>query len=326
MALHGDAILRAARARRFANRAVLFLPDGERGKTAREWLRLQEAFIQLGLDRHSLVVAFGGGTVGDAAGFAAATFMRGIDVVQVPTTLLAMADSSVGGKTGLNLPFGKNMVGAFHQPIGVIADTSVLETLPSREFQSGVFEILKCGLIGDGPLISLIEKTRGLRDASTEELTRALTSAIRLKARIVRRDERESGERKLLNLGHTLGHALESASRYRRFTHGEAVGWGLAFAVDYAATRGLLRQQDAAKLAAAIDSCGPRRNITGIKLKSMVDAIGKDKKRSNATIDEPLPSKFGRSVVRAVPLATFGHAAEAWLRIRSGRAKRQRPS
>jgi 3-dehydroquinate synthase len=234
------------------------VPDGERHKTLRTVERITRALVKSGADRKSLVVAFGGGVIGDMAGFVAATFMRGIPVIQVPTTLLAQVDAAIGGKTGVNLLEGKNLVGAFHQPHAVIADTRVLATLPAREFRAGIFEIIKCGMIADPQLFAALERDRKKvleRDPST--LERIIRSAVRVKADVVATDEREGGLRRVLNFGHTIGHALEAESNYRSFLHGEAVAWGMIAAAEIGVNAGVMQTADAERLIDMIMAYGP---------------------------------------------------------------------
>ncbi|HET7746820.1 MAG TPA: 3-dehydroquinate synthase family protein, partial [Vicinamibacteria bacterium] len=209
----------------------VLVPDGEPRKTLRTVERVHDALLSAGLGRDGVLVAFGGGVIGDVAGFAAATYMRGIDCVQAPTTLLAMVDSAIGGKVGVNHPRAKNLVGAFHQPRAVLADLRVLETLPARQLRGGAYEMLKCGILGDAPLFETFERSPArLSRWPPEVRAAAIAAACRVKAEVVAGDEREGGHRRVLNLGHTVGHALESVTGYRRFTHGEAVGWGLVAA------------------------------------------------------------------------------------------------
>ena len=207
------------------------VPAGETAKQVQHLARLWVSLAQAQAPRDGVVVAVGGGVVGDLAGFVAATWNRGVDLIQVPTTLLAMVDSSIGGKTGINLPQGKNLVGAFHQPRLVVADLETLKTLPDREFRAGLAEVIKYGLIGDAGLFTLLEKNAGdilvRRPALLETIVAKCASQ---KARVVETDEREGGPRMLLNLGHTFGHAVEAATRYKRYLHGEAVAIGLCAA------------------------------------------------------------------------------------------------
>ena len=271
------------------------------------------AMARARLDRSSFVVAFGGGSIGDAAGFAAATYMRGIRLIQIPTTLLSMVDSSVGGKTGVNLVEGKNLVGSFHQPCLVLADLAFLRTLPARERQSGVFEVVKCGLLRNEALLALVESTRGLRKATGEEVETAIAAAVRIKARIVERDERESGERVLLNLGHTLGHALEAATAYRRFTHGEAVGYGLEFAVDLSERLGVASLSAAVRMRSAIRSVGAKAPLRRGMARLARQAVFSDKKRDGTELTEILLARPGRPIVRRIEARAYATDAERWL-------------
>jgi 3-dehydroquinate synthase len=312
-ALHGETFVKAAA--RFGHRmlGVALVRDGERAKVISQWERLQHAFAGAGLDRQSIVWALGGGSVGDVAGFAAATYLRGVRFAQIPTTLLAMVDSSVGGKTGVNIARGKNLIGAFHAPIAVLADTRFLDTLSPRERRSGAAEILKCGALGARRLLSLVERTGGLARATREETESAIAAAIRKKAAIVGRDERESGERRLLNLGHTVGHALEAATSYRRFTHGEAVLWGIAFAVAESVRRGLARERDLAPLSRALATIGPRPSLPAGSRARILSGLATDKKRDGASIEEPL--FLGGLVAGLVRIETgeYRQAVADWL-------------
>jgi 3-dehydroquinate synthase len=313
MDLHGATIRAALSEAGFELRTEVRLPDGERAKTFREWDRASRALARAQIDRSGFVIAFGGGSVGDAAGFVAATYMRGIRVIQIPTTLLSMVDSSVGGKTGLNLKDGKNLVGAFHQPRLVLADLRFLSTLPARERQSGVYEILKCAFLKSVPLLRLIERTRGLRRASVPDLEKAVAMAVEVKARIVEADERESGERVFLNLGHTLGHALEAATGYRQYTHGEAVGYGMQFAVELGVQEGISSRTEASKMLAAIRQVGPRRALSGATAPRVRAATLRDKKRSGATIKEILLRAPAQPVIQEFDAPSFAKAAVDWL-------------
>lgn len=317
MRLHGEAVRDTLAAAGLDVRGELLLPDGERAKTARAWEQATAAMAAMGLDRGSVVIAFGGGTVGDAAGFAAATYMRGIRWIQVPTTLLAMVDSSVGGKTGINLGAGKNLVGAFHQPRLVLADTRFLATLPPREFQSGVYEVLKCGLLAGGRLPNLVATTGGLRRASPAQRDAAIARAVTVKARIVERDERESGERALLNLGHTLAHALEAATGYRRFTHGEAVGYGIEFAVDLSEGAELMPARTARAIRAAVRSVGSRTPLDASLARKAGPAALADKKRDGAMMKEILLEAPGKPVIHSLRATALARLIGAWIGARA---------
>lgn len=302
-ALHGHAAERALA--RLGPVTRLLVPDGERFKTLGTWRRLLDRMLAEGLGRDAVLVALGGGVVGDLAGFAAAAYMRGIDLVQVPTTLLAMVDSSVGGKVGVNLPAGKNMVGAFHQPLAVLADTALLDTLAPREAQGGAYEMLKCGLIGDRALFESVRRHGGrLEDWSSGALEQAVAAAVALKARVVSRDEREGGLRRVLNLGHTLGHAFEAVTAYRRFTHGEAVGWGLLGAARLAAGRGLIDEGTRELIAHAVERLGPRPPVRDLEPAAVLAALARDKKARAGRVPFVLPTALGRvEVVEGVTRA-----------------------
>jgi 3-dehydroquinate synthase len=313
MELHGPMIRAGLERAGFDGRGIVLLPDREAAKTARVWERCVRAMAQAGLDRSSFVIAVGGGSIGDAAGFAAATYLRGIRFIQIPTTLLSMVDSSVGGKTGINLVEGKNLAGSFHQPSLVLADFAFLATLPVRERQSGVYEILKCGLLADPSLLGLIEETRGLREAPHTELEHAITSAVRIKARIVARDEREKGERVLLNLGHTFGHALEAATAYRLFTHGEAVGHGLEFAVDLSERLGVATRSRARRMRGAIDAVGRRTPLSAsMAPKAQAAALG-DKKRRGSELEEILLARPGQPRIQRIDAGELTKLMGEWI-------------
>jgi len=250
------------------------------------------------LGRDGLVVALGGGMVGDVAGFAAATYMRGVMWVQVPTTLLAMVDSSVGGKVGVNHARAKNLIGAFHQPKAVVSDPTLLETLPLRQLRSGAYEVLKCGVIADRTLFDgLRSAPAGLQGWRGIDVENAVASACRIKAEIVEKDEREDGLRRVLNLGHTLGHALEAATAYRRFTHGEAVGWGMVGAAWIAKERGLLAEPECDGIAAAVDHLGARPRVSDLKPSRILAAVRQDKKARDGKIAFVLPTGIGQVVI-----------------------------
>jgi 3-dehydroquinate synthase len=246
-----------------------------------------------------VVIAVGGGVIGDVTGFAAATYMRGVSWVVVPTTLLSMVDSAIGGKVGINHPKAKNMLGAFHQPKAVISDPNFLETLPIRELRGGAYEILKCGILADRSLFEVMQQAPGgLEGWRGIEVENAIASASRIKAVIVGKDEHEGGLRRVLNLGHTLGHALEAVTHYRRFTHGEAVGWGLLGASAISRGRGLLTEAAFESVAAAIEHIGPRPPVSDLAAAEILDAVSRDKKARAGKVPFILPLKIGRVVTR----------------------------
>jgi 3-dehydroquinate synthase len=296
-ALHGGAVERGLRA--LGPVHVALVPDGERFKSRSTLESLYDAFLEARLGRDGLVVAFGGGVVGDVAGFAAATWMRGVDWVGIPTTLLSMVDSSVGGKVGINHARAKNMIGAFHQPRAVVIDPAFLATLPPRELRSGAYEVLKCAILGDRALFAAIRGAPpGIRGWDRVALESAIATACRIKAEVVEKDEREGGLRRVLNLGHTLGHALEAETRYRRFTHGEAVGWGLVGAAWIARRRGLLPEAAYDAIASAVDHVGPRPCVSDLPARRVLEALSRDKKARKGRVPFVLPTAVGRVVIR----------------------------
>jgi 3-dehydroquinate synthase len=272
---------------------VLFLEPGEKHKTLRSVERLAREMARAGGDRGSLIIAFGGGIVGDVGGFLAATFMRGIPFIQVPTTLLAQVDSSVGGKTGVNLPEGKNLVGSFHQPLAVFADIEVLGTLPERELRAGLMESVKAGFIRDRALVRFMEQHAGeVLGRETKALERVIAASIRMKAGVVHLDEREGGLRMILNLGHTVGHALEQATGYKVLLHGEAVGWGTVAALFLARQRGTISRPQFERMESLIHLYGP---LPALKLRAarVVTATGGDKKNVGGVRRFVLPLGIG---------------------------------
>jgi 3-dehydroquinate synthase len=296
-ALHGRAVVRALRALGAVH--PVLMPDGERFKTRKTLDGLYDAFLEARLERGSLVIALGGGVVGDVAGFAAASYMRGLDWVTVPTTLLSMVDSSIGGKVGINHAATKNLIGAIHQPRAVLVDPSFLDTLPIREVRSGAYEILKAGILADRALFESVRRAPpGLRGWNRVEVEGAVAAACRVKAEVVERDEREGSLRMVLNLGHTLGHALEAVTSYRRFTHGEAVGWGIIGASWIARQRGLLPVETFDAIAAAVDHLGPRPRLSDLKTAPLLEALTRDKKARDGRAVFILPTAIGHVVVK----------------------------
>jgi 3-dehydroquinate synthase len=293
LGLHGREVEKSLRALGPVHVAVV--PDGERYKSRPTLESVYDAFLEAHLGRDGLVVALGGGVVGDVAGFAAATWMRGVDWVGIPTSLLSMVDSSIGGKVGINHSKAKNMIGAFHQPRAVIVDPCFLATLPARELRSGAYEILKGAILADGALFdSLREAPPGLRGWDRVAMENAIATACRIKADVVEKDEREAGLRRVLNLGHTIGHALETVTGYRRFTHGEAVGWGLIGASFVARRRGLLPEAAYEAIASAVDQVGPRPAISDLRAPRVLEALARDKKSKAGRVPFILPAAIGR--------------------------------
>ncbi|WP_373506888.1 3-dehydroquinate synthase [Thiocapsa sp.] len=258
----------------------VILPDGEQYKTMEVWNRIFDALLQARFGRDCTLIALGGGVVGDMAGFAAACYQRGVAFIQVPTTLLAQVDSSVGGKTGINHPAGKNMIGAFHQPRAVIADTSTLATLPQRELSAGLAEVLKYGLIRDAVFLGWLETHMAellARDA--DALAYIIRRSCEIKAEIVAADEHEAGQRALLNLGHTFGHAIETATGYGTWLHGEAVGVGICMAADLSARLGWLTEADVGRIRRLVTSAGlPVTAPADLSAERFLELMAVDKK------------------------------------------------
>ncbi len=272
---------------------VLF-DDQELSKTLATVERLCRELARAGADRRSVIVAMGGGVVGDVAGFVAASYMRGIRIVQVPTTFLAQIDSSIGGKTGVNLPEGKNLVGAFHQPRLVITDPQMLKTLPARQYRAGLYEAIKYGVIGDDILFRFLERQLGdvlkQRPAALEWV---LERCIRAKAEVVSADERESGLREILNFGHTVGHALEAATRYRKFLHGEAVGWGMVASARLSVQMKMLAEADETRITRLVRRVGTLPRLTAVNPRRLIDLMRGDKKARNGRLRMVLAQRIG---------------------------------
>ena len=263
----------------------ILLPDGERFKNLQSVSRVYEALIRAGADRGSAIVAVGGGVIGDTAGFAAASFLRGITLAHVPTTLLAQVDSSIGGKVGVNHALGKNLIGAFHQPAVVVVDPLLLKTLPRREFRSGLYEVIKYGMIASRPLFDrLAGHVKALFAHDPAVLVPAIEESCRIKADVVSKDERESGLRRILNYGHTVGHALEAVTKYRRFRHGEAIAIGMLAAADLAAARGALAERGRQALAELIAALGPLPAVADLSIAEVLEAVRRDKKVVNGRL------------------------------------------
>ena len=279
---------------------TLILPPGEPAKTLANWQRVLEALVELGAQRDATVVALGGGVIGDLAGFAAASYMRGIRVVQVPTTLLAQVDASIGGKTGVNLPAGKNLVGAFHQPEAVVIDPTTLATLDHREFGAGLAEVVKYGAIRDSDFIDALEADAPkLLDRDAEHLTAAIERAVRHKIEVVEADERESGQRALLNFGHTFGHALEAETGYERFLHGEAVAIGMAQAADLSMRLGDLSADEASRLETLLQRLElPTGRPADVDPDALAERMQLDKKNRDGRVRLILLDALGRARVR----------------------------
>jgi 3-dehydroquinate synthase len=284
---------------------LLELPDGESFK---DWQHLQLIFDELlahGADRQSMIVALGGGVVGDMAGFGAASFMRGIRFIQVPTTLLAQVDSSVGGKTGINHPLGKNMIGAFHQPVAVIADLNTLRTLPPRELSAGLAEVIKHGAIADADFLDWIEaNTSALLACNTDAMAHAVLRSCEIKSAVVSADEREGGIRATLNFGHTFGHAIESGLGYGEWLHGEAVGCGMVMAADLSARLGQIGQADAQRLKQIIESMHLPIAPPKLGTQRFMELMQVDKKTEAGQIRYVTLASVGAARIQQVPDTT----------------------
>ena len=288
--LHGNALPKSLR-----REPPILVPDGEKNKTLATASRIYDGLVRASADRATTLVAFGGGVIGDVAGFAAASWLRGIPCVQVPTTLLAQVDSAIGGKTGVNHSAGKNLIGAFHQPAAVVSDAQTLGTLPRREFRSGLYEVVKYGMIASRDLFNRVLTTLpavfGREPGSLEPI---ITESSRIKAAVVESDERESGPRRVLNFGHTAGHALEAVTKYRRFRHGEAIAYGMLVAAELAVARKALDPADRGALASLITHMGPLPPIADLPASQVSDAIRRDKKVVAGKLHFVLPVGIGK--------------------------------
>jgi 3-dehydroquinate synthase len=312
--LWGQAFLRS-----FAEAPIaMFLPPGEEHKTLKSVEGLLRQMAQAGGDRGSLLIAFGGGIVGDVGGFLASIFMRGIPYIQVPTTFLAQVDSSVGGKTGVNLPEGKNLVGAFHHPQAVFADIGVLATLPDRELRAGLMESVKAGIIRDRALTRFMEEHAGdVLGRDPKSLEKVIAASVRMKAGVVNLDERESGLRMILNFGHTVGHALEQATHYKTLLHGEAVGWGMVAALYLARERGTISRAQFSRLEKLVHLYGP---LPALKLRTarVVAASGGDKKNVGGVRRFVLPVGIGDAGVVEDVMPAELEAAVSYMLAQAG--------
>jgi 3-dehydroquinate synthase len=285
---------RVERALARLHRATILIDDGETAKNLSTVEKACRDLVHAGADRRALIVAVGGGVVGDVAGFVAASYARGIGVIHVPTTVVAQVDSAIGGKTGVNLPEGKNLVGAFYPPKAVVADPVFLSSLPPREFRSGIYEIIKYGVIGDAALFRFLEgKLEKVLRRERAPLTYAIERSIAQKARVVSEDESEAGLREILNFGHTFAHALESVTRYQMYLHGEAVGWGMTAAARLAVEKGLLSPGDEERIATLIARVGPLPTWPLIPPAKLIAAMQADKKTRAGRLRFVLPERIG---------------------------------
>lgn len=295
--LHGARVSEALGKHPFT---VIVFKGGEDNKRMAEVEAMAEQMAEGGADRSSVVISFGGGIVTDLGGFLAAVFMRGVPVIQIPTTLLAQVDAAVGGKTGANLVAGKNLIGSFHQPLAVLVDPAVLETLPKREYYAGLYEIIKTGVIYSEPLFRLLADRRDDVLAQQHHVVdHIVAESVRIKAEVVSTDERETGLRKILNFGHTFGHALEAETRYVGFLHGEAVSWGMRAATHLASSLGMLAVDDAESILLTLDRYGPIPSVAGLSADALQSRLVKDKKTIQAKIHFVLPVRIGEVVVRS---------------------------
>ncbi len=285
---------------------VIELPDGEQHKSWPAVAHILDSLVNARVDRRGMIVALGGGVVGDIAGFAASIYLRGVRYVQVPTTLLAQVDSSVGGKTGVNHPGGKNLIGAFHQPSMVISDTESLRTLPPRQLSAGLAEVLKHGLIADAKYFeAMMLAIDRLRAGDPVALTEAIAGSCQIKAAIVARDEKEAGERALLNLGHTFGHAIEAMTGFSRWLHGEAVGCGLVLAAQLSNTLGALSTADVQTISSAVARAGLPTRVEALSAHAALETMRGDKKADAGEVRFVVLDRIGKASQRTVPKAAL---------------------
>jgi 3-dehydroquinate synthase len=276
---------------------ALLIPDGERFKSLATVGRIYEGLIQREADRSVVIIAVGGGVIGDMVGFAAATYLRGVRLVHVPTTLLAQVDSAIGGKVGVNHVLGKNLIGAFHAPRLVVADAALLRTLPRREFRAGLYEVIKYGVIASPPLLDRVAASlSALFDRDADAVNAVVAESSRIKAAVVSGDEREAGPRRVLNFGHTVGHALESITKYRRFRHGEAVAYGMLAALSLGVQRGVTPQAAYDTVAKLIAQLGPLPPVADLSTKEIIAAVARDKKVVDGTLHFVAASALGQTV------------------------------
>jgi 3-dehydroquinate synthase len=290
--LYGDA-LNAGLAGREAH--PLFFPGGESTKRFEPVESLAEQMVHAGADRSSLVIAFGGGIATDMGAFLASIFMRGIPVIQIPTTLLAQVDAAIGGKAGVNLRAGKNLIGTFHQPLAVLIDPDVLRSLPEREYRAGLFEVVKYGIISSPQLFDLLTSRSGdVLAQSPAVLDEIIAESVRIKAEVVSADEKEGDLRRILNFGHTVGHALEAETEYQRFLHGEAVAFGMNAATQLAFRVGLLDAATRDSILRTISLYGPIPSLNGIAANALFRRLISDKKTIQGKVHFVLPERIGQ--------------------------------
>lgn len=277
---------------------VLFFTGGEANKRLARLEELADEMVVHGADRSSIVIGFGGGIVTDVSGFLAAVFMRGVPVLQIPTTLLAQVDAAIGGKTGVNLASGKNMIGSFHQPLAVLIDPELIATLPEREYRAGLFEVIKCGVIRDPELFDLLDgradEVLSMKRSVVDEL---IAAAVRIKTEVVSGDERESDLRRILNFGHTIGHAMEAETEYVRFLHGEAIAWGMLCATRLAELLEMLDYADADRIKKLICRYGPLPCATDLNPEKLIGRLANDKKTIKGKVHFVLLAAIGETKV-----------------------------
>ena len=287
--LYGTRLTRSAR-----KIEPILVPDGERNKQLATVARIYDALVKATADRSSTLVTLGGGVIGDMAGHAAATYLRGIPLVHIPTTLLAQVDSSIGGKVGVNHPLGKNLIGSFFQPHAVLIDPSVLASLPRREFRAGLYEVIKYGMTSSPSLFDRIGRDlKAIFNREPAALMPIIAESCQIKATVVAADEKESGIRRILNFGHTAGHGIEAVTKYKRFRHGEAVAYGMLVAAQLSVSRGALADADRKALADLIASLGPLPPISDLSATQMLEAIRHDKKVVAGRLHFVLPTAIG---------------------------------
>jgi 3-dehydroquinate synthase len=311
----GKKLLASLRAAGFSPQ-ILEMPNGEPHKKLATVEALAEKLVGLGADRNAGIVAFGGGVVGDTVGLLASLYMRGLDLVQIPTTVQAQLDAAIGGKTAVNLRAGKNLIGTFHQPRVVLIDPATVSTLPEREFRAGLYEALKAGIIGNPKLFGGLERVSpaALRD-DPHGLEWVIAESVKLKAQVVSADERENGLRRVLNFGHTIGHALEAATKYRHFLHGEAVAWGMVAAAHIAVRVGKLDAGAGDRIAEAVLGFGPLPPVE-VRSQIILRLLQADKKTRDGVVHFVLPREIGKvEVVKDVPAKAVVEAVDALRRL-----------
>jgi len=306
----GAKLVKSLRAAEFETHMIP-MPDGEPAKRLATVEKLAEELVRLGADRKAVIVAFGGGVAGDVGGLLASIYMRGVELVQIPTTVLAQVDASIGGKTGVNLVAGKNLIGTFYHPRVVLIDPTVLKTLPDREFRAGLYEALKCAIIGNIELFLRFEQNRArILKRDPAELEWLIAQSVKLKAEVVSADEREGGLRRVLNLGHTIGHALEAETGYRRLLHGEAVAWGMIAATNIALGVGRTDSVTAGRIADAVLSLGRLPEVS-VSPRKILKRLQNDKKTQNGVVHFVLPREIGKvEIASDVPDGTIVDSVE----------------